>query len=281
MAELLQSPWAEKFDALVKEASSSLVLCSPFIGQNPCSKVADKLRKAPKDFSLFILTDLSRDNMLSGITDVSALLSLANMAPQFSIRFLPSLHAKVYVFDSQTAVVTSANLTVNGLSRNFEYGVLFSDLQSVTKIKNDILDYGNLGSPVSIAQLKLFAEITTDLREIRSKAEKTLKHKLKKEFESRCQAAEIEILKVRAAGRTPHAIFTQAILHILKSGPKTTDEIHRFIQGIHPDLCDDSVNTIIDGKAFGKKWKHWVRTAQQDLRRAYQIKLVGEKWMLL
>ena len=60
----------------------------------------------------------------------------------------------------------------------------------------------------------------------------------------------------------------------------STDELNPLIQKIHPDLCDDSVDRVIDGRHFGKKWKHAVRTAQQYLKRTEQIELHEGLWHL-
>ena len=40
------------------------------------------------------------------------------------VRNYQNLHAKIYLFDNKKALITSANLTNNGLYHNFEYGVL-------------------------------------------------------------------------------------------------------------------------------------------------------------
>jgi hypothetical protein len=47
-----------------------------------------------------------------------------------------------------------------------------------------------------------------------------------------------------------------------------------------PDLCDDSVDRVIDGVHFGKKWKHYVRNAQQYLKRSGEIEFDGSRWRL-
>jgi len=60
----------------------------------------------------------------------------------------------------------------------------------------------------------------------------------------------------------------------------STQELHPRISAIHPDLCDDSIDRIINGKHFGKKWKHAVRSAQQYLRTRYEIVLIDGKWTL-
>ena len=87
-------------------------------------------------------------------------------------------------------------------------------------------------------------------------------------------------MRARAAGRAPHTIFAQAIRHILESGPASTADLHRAVQKIHSDLCDDSVDRVIDGEHFGKKWKHAVRTAQQHLKERGEIVLENRLWRL-
>lgn len=47
------------------------------------------------------------------------------------------LHAKIYIFDDQKAIITSANLTLSGFKRNIEYGVLINDPEMVRKIVVD------------------------------------------------------------------------------------------------------------------------------------------------
>jgi len=59
-----------------------------------------------------------------------------------------------------------------------------------------------------------------------------------------------------------------------------TADLHPLIQQMHPDLCDDSVDRVIEGVNFGKKWKHLVRSAQQALKREGQIAFDGSKWRL-
>ena len=269
MTTLLVSPWAVRFDALIEAADRSLFLCSPYIGAGPCERMTALLRsrhdrEPPR---VQILTDLSLGNMLSGATDATALHEFVSALPQTTVRVLPSLHAKVYVADTSQAVVTSANLTAGGLWRNFEFGVLIHDSQLVGTLLEDLRRYGELGSPVDHDQLALLAATALELRDVQRRAERSIRSGLRREFTRRLRAADDQVLRVRTSGRTAHAIFADAILHVLRSGPKTTEDIHAAVQAVHPDLCDDSVERIIDGKRFGKKWKHAVRTAQQHLKR--------------
>ncbi|HET6249826.1 MAG TPA: phospholipase D-like domain-containing protein [Tepidisphaeraceae bacterium] len=282
MGGLLPSPWAHDFEQLVESAEQSLVLCAPFVGAGPCRVIANRIEKLGRSDSVevHILTDLCRDNLLSGVTDVASLMRLAEALPRTTIRFLPSLHAKIYVADERRAIVTSSNLTDNGMLRNFEYGVRFDERDQVIAVRNDVLRYSALASSINRAQLQQFVQITQDLRELARAAQRSIKRTLHEEFERRLAAADIEILRARTGGRTAHGIFAAAILHLLRDGPMRTVDLNRSIQRIHPDLCDDAVDRVIDGQHFGKKWKHGVRTAQVFLRRAGRIERVAGSWRL-
>jgi len=53
-----------------------------------------------------------------------------------------------------------------------------------------------------------------------------------------------------------------------------------MIQQMPPDLCDGTVDRVIDGTRFGKKWRHAVRTAQQQLKKRGTIALINGAWTL-
>jgi hypothetical protein len=233
-----------------------------------------------ESFAITVITDLSRDNVISGSTDVAALAGLVRSVPNATVRFLPSLHAKVYIADERNAIVTSANLTDAGLNRNWEFGTLFKDAGIVRTIKHNILEYGELGSQIDLSFLDSLAFVAGELREMRRIAERTMRSTLRQEFERKLREVDTEILRVRTAGLTAHAIFAEGIRHLLRSGPMTTVQIHEGIKRIHPDLCNDTLDLVIDGRHFGKKWKHSVRTAQVFLRRRGEIVLEDRKWRL-
>jgi hypothetical protein len=47
-----------------------------------------------------------------------------------------------------------------------------------------------------------------------------------------------------------------------RHGPSSAGQRNPLLAPVHPDLCDDSIDRVKDGKRFGKKWKYAVRTAQ-------------------
>jgi hypothetical protein len=81
--------------------------------------------------------------------------------------------------------------------------------------------------------------------------------------------------------RSANSLFSDAVIYVLSKGPLTTQELHQRIQRLLPDLCDDSVELIINGERFGKRWKHGVRNAQQFLKKSGTIRFDGRRWSLI
>lgn len=278
MIDLLSSPCDATFESVVGDARDNLLLCAPYVGRGPCERVS---RLAANCKTVTLLCDLSRDNLLTGATDAAAIAALCRSRPGVTVRFLPTLHAKSYIADERSAIITSANMTDSGLLRNLEYGVRIADPAIVCRIRRHISAYGDLGSLVPVDDIVKLAVVAAELADIRRKAERSIRSQLRAEFDRRLEAATVEVLRIRAAGRAPHTIFGEAIRYLLATGPMTTVDLHRRIQSIHPDLCDDAVDRVIDGKNFGKKWKHAVRTAQQYLKKHGAVAFDGVRWTLV
>jgi hypothetical protein len=89
-------------------------------------------------------------------------------------------------------------------------------------------------------------------------------------------------LRLRGRGGHVTPLFGETIIFLLRRhGPLSTKELHPLIQGIHPDLCDDNIDRVIDGIHYGKKWKHWVRSAQQRMKGENKIMFVENRWHLV
>lgn len=276
----LNSPWSDEFYSLVREAKSTLTLCSPYIGDEPCHGIVSALSNASQSLrpKIQITTNLCRDNLLSGATSAAGLLEIARRIPETSIVFLPCLHAKVFIADNRVAVVTSANMTSGGLFRNIEYGIEFRDYSHVTRIRSDVSAFTTLGTQVSVESLETLSNVAIELRELARSLERSARKVLRMQFQAKVAEADLNVLRIRTDGRTSHAIFADAILYLLESGPLTTVELNQSIKQIHPDLCDDGIDRVIDGRHFGKKWKHGVRTAQVYLRRQGRIERRDDRW---
>jgi len=79
---------------------------------------------------------------------------------------------------------------------------------------------------------------------------------------------EDNLIRMRVKHKSINSIFSETLLYLLSRKPMSTEELHLLVKDIHVDLCDDTLDRVIDGKHFGKLWKHQVRNAQVTLRKA-------------
>jgi hypothetical protein len=192
------------------------------------------------------------------------------------------LHAKAYIANTEKAIITSGNLTYSGLRQNYEYGVLIEAADLVHEAYSDIIDYANLGAKIGATELIKYCSAVDDAKAAFRRQQTSITQTAKLHFEQALQAANDELIRFQLAEGPIHSVFEKTIFYLLKKhGELSTEELHPLVKEIHPDLCDDTVDRVIDGRSFGKKWKHAVRTAQQHLRKKGIIRLVDGQWILL
>lgn len=280
--QLLMSPWKRRFTDIIGQAERELFISSPYVNVGGVSALAASIR-TKSSIRLTLITNFSPQNILNGVTEPQALLGLHDHFADVSMSSLGRLHAKVYLVDQKAAVITSANLTVGGIVGNFEYGVLINDTAVIAAIRSDMLRYFSLGNILNKPLLEKVYNTARELIETRTRANQAVKATpLAALLSEKTERLETELLKNRVrGGKTVNGIFCDTIIYVLqKEGPLSTAQLHSFIQTVHPDICDDSIDRVINGQNFGKKWKHLVRDAQQHLKKKGLIKLSGDKWHL-
>ena len=131
--EIITNPSTDVFLDLVRTSQEQL-LASPFIKANIAKMILDN---KPTEANISLLTSYKLTNFYRKSSDLAALKCFIESS--IEIRNYPTLHAKTYIFDSERAIVTSANLTLGGLQNNYECGVLIHDSNTVSKLKSDFL----------------------------------------------------------------------------------------------------------------------------------------------
>lgn len=280
---MLSRDWKGELAALLRNSRTQIIISSPYLtSQGSAFLLANLHKKTVPRIRLRLLTDLSPTNVCQGATDPAAIRTLWHAVSEFTLLHLPKLHAKVYVGDFRCAIVTSANLTGGGLDRNYEYGVRVSHHGVVRDIADDIKDYSELGAIISADNLEQYCSIAARLRSTYKKQQRSIIRSVQREFNQELVTAEDELIRLRLSGGAMHTVFAKTILYLLRRyGPLSTVQMHPKIQAIHPDLCDNSIDRVIDGKHFGKKWKHAVRTAQQQLKREELVDLKEGRWVII
>lgn len=277
--ELVPYPIESRLKHVLCTVENELFVSSPFITDYGIEFILENASKAKV---LKILTNLDLRNLAGSAFDIESLVKLWDRF-QVNISSLAKLHAKVYIADDKTAFLTSANLTRGGLVENYEYGIVLKDEHVVAAIVADMNEYFGLGNIFDRISIETIIPDVIDIREMRKELERDVKARnLARVLKQKEETLQTRILRNRVKGRTINSIFSETIRYLLGSrGPLATKKLHPLVQNIHPEICDDSIDRVIDGQHFGKKWKHMVRNAQQHLKGKGVIYLEEGKWHLV
>lgn len=100
----------ERLKTLLKGATTSVVLCAPFIKSKVLRTV---LGVVPSDVQVRIVTRWKPAEIAAGVSDLEVY-DVANDRPNTELKLLQDLHAKIYTADDD-CLIGSANLTASAL----------------------------------------------------------------------------------------------------------------------------------------------------------------------
>lgn len=121
---LVDAGWSHEIAEALRVDTSELRIVSPFIKIGALQRFLVAQPKNIKAITRFNLADFAE-----GVSDIAALRHL--LASGSSVRGVKNLHAKMYLFGSKRAIVTSANLTEAALTRNHEFGLVSEDQEII------------------------------------------------------------------------------------------------------------------------------------------------------
>ena len=273
MLELIQTPFYPTFEKFAEDIKTDCFICSPYITSKPIQMLVKTIaeKRSKNDIKINILTDISYRTLVQGATEILALLYLLKNHSNVRITYLPRIHAKVYIANLSSAVIASANFTQGGAITNFEYGVRISDAAIIQKIQKDMNEYSSLGADVTQDELEALQPQVENIQSMIQKEQANIVQTIKLHSTDQQKEIEDNLIRVRVKSKSINAIFSEILLYLLSKRPEKTKILHALVSQIHSDLCDDSINRVIDGKHYGKLWKHQVRNAQEYLRRTKAI----------
>lgn len=132
--EIVKSPWQDLFVSLVRDAKKRIHLASPYIKSVTAKMIINNLPKRKLDVKY--ISSFKLEDFLRGSSDIEAFRIFDSN--YIVVKNIQKLHAKLFIFD-ETAIITSGNLTRNGMNFNIEYGVMVNG-QLVKNIAEDFLD---------------------------------------------------------------------------------------------------------------------------------------------
>ena len=118
MIRLVNGGWDKEFRDALRANTSELRIICPFIKEG----VIDHLHLPG---NVQVITRFNLADYAEGVSDLAALRNLLKAGAR--IRGVRNLHAKLYIFGTNRAIITSANLTETALSRNYEFGLVAED----------------------------------------------------------------------------------------------------------------------------------------------------------
>ena len=133
--------WKDEFEAASRLQYSDVQIVCPFIKRKTLEDLLSRLGTQP----VRVMTRFSLQDFASGVNDLESLQVLLDHGAQ--IRGVKNLHAKLYVFGQERAIVTSANLTDAAMMRNHEFGVISDDPDMVQNCRKYIDVLWNRAGP--------------------------------------------------------------------------------------------------------------------------------------
>ncbi|MBN2295058.1 MAG: phospholipase D family protein [Pirellulales bacterium] len=161
----------QRLNELLSSTKGSLRIATAYVTDR------EFIKKAVKRDTLLLISLLPMD-VASGATSVETLGWMLRSGVKCQVLpDRPRLHAKVYIFGTSNAIVTSANLTRNAFDSNIEVGVEING-QAVDEINRWFDELWKIGSPLTIDDLSDLQSHTSLLRQEYSKLKKRAKNDL-------------------------------------------------------------------------------------------------------
>lgn len=121
-ARIIQTPWLNYLFNMVRNTKDELLIVAPFFSLDIVRRI---VKYAGKNVELHFMLGANPRGIAAGTSDYEALVFLHEMSfrRHIVVKNIPNLHGKVIISDRNRAIVSSSNLTREGLQRNIEFGV--------------------------------------------------------------------------------------------------------------------------------------------------------------
>lgn len=125
--QLVDRGWWAEIEQAASKCRGELRIVCPFITK----AAVEHILRAQPELRFKVITRFRLEDWATGVSSPKALRLL--LAKQATIRGIKDLHAKLFVFDRNVAILGSTNLTHAALRRNHELGVVITHQQSVQR----------------------------------------------------------------------------------------------------------------------------------------------------
>ena len=147
---ILTSPMKAFLLARAAQTQRSLDIAVPIIAPSSLRELLGAFTpRLAQGARLRLITHLRGEAFIQGYADLETFRALGQ-----TVRSLPALHAKVYLFDGGSALISTANLTRSGLEANLELGAFVEDPALVQQLVALFQGWWKAASPVDLTRLE-------------------------------------------------------------------------------------------------------------------------------
>ena len=131
--QIVTTPTFDWLAERARDCNSRILVGSPYVNDG----IINLTNLVSKEVSRTLVTRTDLRDFALGASNLDTLCNLGNGG--VTIHSLSNLHAKIYVFDHHSALVTSANATFSGMYRNFECGLATEDERVVKRLARSLM----------------------------------------------------------------------------------------------------------------------------------------------
>lgn len=146
---IIRSPWHQRFREQYGRTTTSIDIASPFVSSTVLNELLDFASHHTPELPIRLLTRMNGADFAEGVAQLEPFERMAG-----NLKVISNLHAKIYLLDNVEAIVTSANLTFGGLSRNEELGVAIQEPQYVQEVKGIFDAWWTKAVPIDLTELR-------------------------------------------------------------------------------------------------------------------------------
>lgn len=160
--QIVTTPTVDWLSQHAQACQSRMIIASPYVNDG----ILPFARSIGESVSRTFITRTDLRDFALGSSNLNTLCSLAEEG--FTIRSFSDLHAKVYIFDDSSALVTSANATFSGMNRNWECGLGTQNTRVVTRLARSLLRGLGSDRPPQVMRLRELEALRTPLATIKA-----------------------------------------------------------------------------------------------------------------
>ncbi len=213
MNQIITNNMNEIFFDHIQTAKENILLCAPFVKSSIITQI---LKEKNSQSKFHLITNFTYNHFFKNASDIEAMQQI--LESNFSITNCQTLHAKIYTFDHQHAIVTSANLTYSGFYKNFKLGLLTNDAKTNKNLNSTL-------NQLILENEKITPAIVTQIEKMLKEAPKRPSYQVENEIDEIYQIQADEIYTTLQKG------WTQEVYQVINQFEKSqfdTQDIYQY-----------------------------------------------------